>query len=225
MHTPIVIGQRIYTNLYGRGSGVVYAIRGAQTPDTIRSISGIMHTGGSAYFDIVFTRGGESKGLPECILRGVQWEIRDGVADQDEINALLNNAAVVRAEKEETEAKRKADFAASVAALRVNPDFSFLQQGNDSHGAKLAAANIRKELKASFAGKKFSVRVRGYDTVDISWDKGALTDEERAGVKKLTSKYQGGHFDGMTDCYNYESSPWTVVFGGAKYVFNQENWC
>jgi hypothetical protein len=223
-NTPIEIGQHIYTSLYGRGRGVVYAIHGEQRPTSVRIVSGVMHMGGSSHFDIVFRQGGESRMLPECILRGVQWDILPEVATQAEIDEMLHHAAIVRDEKEAAEVKRKAEFAAAVENLRADPAYSYLQQDGDCHGGKLAAANIRKELKSSFPGKKFSVRVRDYGTVDISWAKGLLTDDEKTRIKTLTQKYKSGDFDGMTDSYNYSASPWNTVFGGAKYVFNQEDW-
>ncbi len=55
----------------------------------------------------------------------------------------------------------------------------------------LAAAAIRKELKAAYPLIKFSVTSDNYaggDAVHISWTDGAQTDE----VRKITDKYQLG---------------------------------
>jgi len=65
----------------------------------------------------------------------------------------------------------------------------------------LAAAAIRKELKGIFPNIKFSVTSKGYsmgDHVNITWVDGPTQKE----VDGIVSKYQYGHFDGMTDCYN-----------------------
>jgi hypothetical protein len=68
-----------------------------------------------------------------------------------------------------------------------------------------AAKLIRKELKAAFPGIKFSVTSEGYsmgDNVNISWTNGPTCSQ----VKEISDKYQYGHFDGMTDCYEYSNN-------------------
>lgn len=67
------------------------------------------------------------------------------------------------------------------------------------------AQTIRKELKERFPGIKFSIRSEcfaGGNSVDIYYTNGVPEDE----VRKLVNKYESGHFDGMTDCYNYYSN-------------------
>ena len=67
-----------------------------------------------------------------------------------------------------------------------------------SHAATSAA--IRTELKKAFPNTKFSVTSETFsmgNSVNISWKDGATTDK----VKKITSKYQYGHFNGMEDIY------------------------
>lgn len=64
-----------------------------------------------------------------------------------------------------------------------------------------AAAAIKAELKQNFPHIKFSVTSETFangNSVHINWTDGATTGE----VKEFTSKYQYGHFDGMTDMYN-----------------------
>jgi hypothetical protein len=63
-----------------------------------------------------------------------------------------------------------------------------------------AAVLIRKELKSAFPTIKFRVISSSFsmgDSVDIFWDNGPSRDA----VRKITRKYQYGHFDSMTDCY------------------------
>jgi hypothetical protein len=82
----------------------------------------------------------------------------------------------------------------------------------------VAAKNIRIELKAAFPSVKFSVKTRKYsggDSIDVRWEDGPTTKM----VDAIIQKYQGGYFDGMTDCYNYEQNAWTDAFGDAKFVF------
>ncbi len=217
----IQIGQKIYSILYGGRYGVVYAIHGEQRPNTIGTMArGIVSFGGNAHFDIVFTNGIKSPKLPESILYGVQWKIFDEVVDVDEIKRMLDFATSEDARKK-IEAKKKAEeFAAAVAALRADPAYKTLQQtaqGENVYSAKLAAINIRRQLKATFPGVKFSVRTSDYDAVRVVWMDGPTVNE----VRPIIQKYQGGYYDGMHDIYEYASSPWTTVFGSGKYVTEQ----
>jgi hypothetical protein len=210
----IQIGQKIYSILYGGRYGVVYAIHGEQRP------SGIVSYGGNATFDIVFKNGTETKMLPESILHGVQWQIFDEVVSADEIKQMRELAAseIVRKAAEAKEKFQK--FSAAVEALRANPAYGALQQtgqGKSIYCTKLAAINIRRQLKAEFPGVKFSVRTNDCEAVRVVWMDGPTGAE----VRSIVQKYQRGYFDGMNDIYEYTSSPWTAVFGSAKYVNEQ----
>ena len=69
---------------------------------------------------------------------------------------------------------------------------------NQAQAAKL----IRAELKKAFPGVKFSVTSNGYsmgDSVYVDWTDGPTRDQ----VHSIAGKYQEGHFDGMTDSYDY----------------------
>jgi hypothetical protein len=212
--THIQVGTRIHSILYGGRDGVVYAIHGQQSPESVRSIGGLIQTGGRADFDIVFDNGTESLRLPECILRGVQWRIYEEIATPAEIADMLNFAATedVRKRNEAEVASRK--FAEEVAGLKVNPKYAKLTQAGVNHGGgKLVAANLRIELKTAFPGVKFSIR-SDYNSVRIAWTDGPTTEH----VKAITGKYEGGHFDAMDDSYHHSNSPFTSVFGSAKYI-------
>lgn len=68
-----------------------------------------------------------------------------------------------------------------------------------------AARQIKKELKQAFPGVKFSVTsdsFAGGDAVRIKYEDGPTTDQ----VKEIAGKYQYGHFDGMTDMYEYSNN-------------------
>lgn len=73
--------------------------------------------------------------------------------------------------------------------------------------AALAAQMIRKEIKAAFPGVNFTCRSENYsggNSVDVN-----MIDQPREiydAIKKITGKYQMGHFDGMVDCYEYSNS-------------------
>jgi hypothetical protein len=220
--TQIVIGTRIYSILYGGRNGVVYAIHGEQAPGTVQSLGGgICMMGGRAEFDIVFENGTESKRLPECILRGVQWRVYDEIATTEEIRAMRDFAVKTDLKQRNDEAIAKMKFADAVAAYRVDPRYSKLRQvPNSSYGGGVfVAANIRIELKAAFPGIKFGVR-SDYNSVNINWLDGPTTKE----VEAITTKYSGGYFDGMDDSYNYVRSPFTEVYGSAQYIFENRHY-
>jgi hypothetical protein len=70
--------------------------------------------------------------------------------------------------------------------------------------SSICAKAIRAELKKEFSGIKFQVTSKSYsggNSVDVFWIDGPSTDS----VRKVIGKYQYGHFDGMTDCYDYSN--------------------
>jgi len=212
---PIVVGTRVSTNLYNRGEGFVIAIHGEQRPDTVRSLGGgIGMMGGRAEFDIVFLSGSFSRRLPECILRGVQWRILDRPGSEVEIAAAVDHAEAVERQRAAEAAAADAAHEAELARLHVAPEHAALRQGDERHGGKLAAANIRVELRHAFPKVKFSVRVPHHGSILVRWTGGPARQE----VEAIADRYQGGYFDGMEDIYRSVRSPWCEVFGGADYV-------
>lgn len=68
----------------------------------------------------------------------------------------------------------------------------------------LCAKEIRKILKKEFPNTKFSVRAdsfSGGNSVNIYWTDGPTSNK----VDEFVKKFQYGHFDGMTDCYEYSN--------------------
>lgn len=59
---------------------------------------------------------------------------------------------------------------------------------------------VKAELKKAFPNVKFSV-TSDYNCVRVSWTNGVTV----AMVEAITSKYKLGHFDGMTDSYEYSN--------------------
>jgi hypothetical protein len=220
----VVVGTRIHSKLYGGRNGVVYAIHGEQSPDSIRSLAmGAIVMGGSAEFDIVFENGTESHRIPEAIMRGVQWEIYAAVADADEIKSLRANVLVEQARRASVEEENRAQFQAEVLRLRKAPEYAHLKQQGatiiNSH--KLAIQNVRIELKKLFPSVKFSVRSER-NSIDITYPKNADLDLDQ--LKKLSNRYKDGYFDGMEDIYRSTTTAFNTVFGVAKYVSVHEDW-
>lgn len=129
-----------------------------------------------------------------------------GIAGPDELVQLVGAAATLKASRQ----------AAADLAQRAHDEVRAALPGQHPHltpGAT-AAQNIRAALKHSFPGVRFSVRTDG-NAVNVRWTDGP-TD---ADVSPIVDRFQQGHFDGMTDCYEYSRSPFCETFGGAKYTF------
>jgi len=84
--------------------------------------------------------------------------------------------------------------------------------------AALAAAAIRKELKALFPAEKISVRSDNFsmgDAVRVSigervqvvdaFGNTRYSNPPEDAARDIVSKYQYGHFDGMTDYYEHSN--------------------
>ena len=132
--------------------------------------------------------------------------------------AASSEGTRISTERAQAEAKRTQDRATRrAAALAAHPYLEAVAPGSYS-SAKLAAKNIRTQLKRAFPGVKFSVTSDTYsggDSVDISWELGPTSKE----VEAITGQYQRGDFNGMEDIYeNNRENVWPQIFGGAKYV-------
>lgn len=144
---------------------------------------------------------------------GNRFVVTDEVADKAEILELWSMNKIKKAHEEEAkelEKKRKADLRDKY--IRENPK---LETGISYI---TASKNIRRELKKSFPGIKFYVNSSGYsggNSIDIKWTDGPTIKQ----VQGLTTKYEYGSFDGMTDSYNYDRRNfWVEIFGGTKYL-------
>lgn len=211
---PVVIGQKVYCGLYGGSYGIVYAIHGQQKPASIGSIGGVIATGGNAYFDIVFNDHISLK-LPEAILHGVQWQVFDDIASDEDIKvakAICEKSLADKAAAEKLKAEKRAELREKYKA--EYPGLTQLAGSNMSPG-KCAAKNIRLQLKAAFPGVKFSVK-SDFNSVRISWENGPKYDS----VEAITKMYQAGKFNGMTDGYDHDDDAvFASVFGDPEYVF------
>jgi hypothetical protein len=82
-------------------------------------------------------------------------------------------------------------------------------------GAKM----IRKQLKITFPGQKFSVRIdrfSGGSSTSIRWTDGPTVPQ----VEAVTKGFQGGRFDGMIDLAYHVDSWWCDTHGtGVANVF------
>lgn len=214
----VVIGQVVSTVLYNRGRGVVFAVHGEEKPASVGSLSGCVSYGGNATFDIAFESGGISRGLPESILHGKQWSIFPEIKSGEETARIVKYAESEERRKEQEKEEAERLYAAECERLKTAPEYASLSQ--DKNGAMQVTSNIRKELKARFAGVKFSVRKRSYDSVSVNWMDGP-TEEE---VKAVTDKYKDSYFDGMQDMSVSCASPFNRIYGGVGYVFTDRDY-
>ena len=83
-----------------------------------------------------------------------------------------------------------------------------------TQAAQVAKA-IKKELKEYYPNIKFSVQSKNFtggNDVTISYTNAVPSKN----IEKLIRKYEAGHFDGMTDMYNYDYAKTGIT---AKYIF------
>ncbi|PXW46329.1 hypothetical protein DFO55_1503 [Grimontella sp. AG753] len=213
----LAVGQVVYTGLYGLGRGVISAIYGEQRPDSAKThFGGVMVSGGKAEFDILFECGSESRRLPECILRGVQWQIFDEAVGKEEIERIRQIVKETQIAKLNKQAAADAEYAARKKELADEPKYKALEKiGNSSwtHTA-IVAKNIRVELKAAYPAVKFSVRKTGYDSITVKWIDGPTVDQ----IRDITLKYKTGHYDMYADLHESKSTPFTDIYGGVDYL-------
>lgn len=214
------VGMRVHCILYGGRDGIIFKIKGNQSPESIQRLGGgCVVMGGSATIDVVFENGTISRGLPEAILRGVQWRIyEDNPANEAEIQIALAHAELEsRRKAREKEEEDKAKEEAGQAFLAAHPELDPVDPKKYDSLTK-GSKNLRRELKDLFPKTKFSVRSRSFsggDAIDVNWTDGPTTEA----VEKISGKYQQGSFNGMEDIYEYsQTNVWPGIFGGAKYV-------
>ena len=215
----ISVGTRIHCILYGGKDGVVVGVKGESSPGTVRGLlGGLCVTGGNAGYDIIWENGTESKKIPECIIRGVQWRILEGFVDTAGIAGARVLAKQESKRRSEAEAARSAAFSAEVQRVRSDPAYAHLSQDKAARSSKLASANIRADLKKHLPGIKFSVRSHSHSSIDIRFDEGTTT---RNAVNAIVGKYSTGYYDSFSDCHLARSSPFNLVYGGVEHVWAQ----
>lgn len=210
------VGQELHCILHGGRDGVISAIHGEQSPDTVRNLGGIISTGGRASIDVVWEDGSTSKQVPESIIYSVQWRIHDTVVPAKKVQEMLAFAEKTRVDQEREQREAAKLFADEKAALiAAHPHLKVPNQTLSC--SKAAIANIRTELK-QFKGVKFSV-TQSHGSINVLWEDGVCEKK----VNAIVNRYKGGNFNGMEDIYDSKSSPWTSAFGSADYIHARRN--
>nr|EES0546569.1 hypothetical protein [Escherichia coli] len=220
----LVVGQVLETGRYGRA--VISRVHDRSNKDSVIELvgDGAIVRAGNAAFDLVYFSGARSKFVPECIIRGgLPWTVHTEVVSE----AMLENLKKAADDKERQDAEDKARsdaaFALEKSRLQEAPEYKHLKKLEENKGkceAATVSSNIRAELKKAFPGVKFSVKKLSFDCVQISWTDGPTKTE----VEAVSDKYEDGHFNGMEDIYEYNNSPFNVVFGGVKYVTTRRDY-
>lgn len=211
-------GQRVFCKLNGGRYGYIYQIHGKQNPDSIQfsTLSVSLFKGSDAFFDVIFDDGSFCEKIPERIIHGVQWKHYDVTALRSKLNQMMQFHYSEKQRKEEEKKESERLFQKEIDNLKNASEWSYLEQGDDRYSGKLAAVNIRKELKRAFKKVKFSVRKEYYGSLRIRWDRcNNLNANE---VYRLVNKYRIGNFNVNEDIYSTRVRPWHHTFGGAEYI-------
>lgn len=210
-------GTLVRTGPGGSGRGYIFAIHGEQRPETLMEThSGTGFRGGNAVFEVVFECGRFSGRIPEGILRGPGWTIcpqSEGFATREQLVDLCAVASEQNALRVEKHKEGKARHEQAIAALRSDPAYLHLSQGDDSTGT-LAAKNIRAELKQTYPKTKFSVRKIAYGVIVVRW----RTTPAKEAIEAILSRYRLPCRDDQSDAYQPRETPWNVVFGCAAFI-------
>lgn len=85
----------------------------------------------------------------------------------------------------------------------------------ESDGYMAVRANIVAELKHRFPDFKFSIKKRGYGSIDIEWTNGPAYED----VSEVEHLFEDHSFDYSGDYHDYTPSNFNKVFGGLEYIF------
>jgi len=203
-------GQILFMNGYGHGRGEQYAIFNIEQNSFAINYHVVNILKPAATHIVNFPK-------PDTEVFGIGWYYYTPpqFATKEQIYKGLMMAEQFRqeAEQKEREAKRERE----ALTERLIKEYPYLERVDGYNGLKVAAKNIRKELKKHFPGVKFSVRLERYsmgNNITVAW----LNGPEQNKVEKIICKYQIGHFDGMQDLYEYNNNPFNKIFGGTKYL-------
>lgn len=230
--TDLRVGRRIHCILYGGRDGTIYNVDGEPGQGNSQSaMGGAFHfvRGAEAYVDVVWDNGTLGLKLPECIVTGVQWRFLDQEdRTQAQITDALAHVEIETARAEKLKREKAESFSAAVKSCRENKEFAHLEQtpvgGGYVRMGTLAAKNVRKILKKTFPGVKFSVRQRACDALLVNW-RGEDEANADAGfqqrINEALSVFKTGQYNPYEDYHSSSNSPFNVVFGGVDYLICQ----
>lgn len=140
-------------------------------------------------------------------------------------NAMASDVETSRAARLAAETQAGADAEKSLAAVRREVEVERLRAEHPhllpASDRRAVGHNLRALLKA--AGIRASVRKADASCYRVTLPSGS-TDAQLAQASEICGRFRAGHFDGMTDSYEYTRSAWTDAFGGVRFVFTQREW-
>lgn len=140
-------------------------------------------------------------------------------------NAMASDVETSRAARLAAETQAGADAEKSLAAVRREVEVERLRAAHPhllpASDRRAVGHNLRALLKA--AGIRASVRKADASCYRVTLPSGS-TDAQLAQASEICGRFRAGHFDGMTDSYEYTRSAWTDAFGGVRFVFTQRDW-
>ncbi len=216
----LTLGTHLSCNGPYGGSGIVAAIHGELGSERSRPLGGgvVLLEAAGATLDVIYDDGRLAAGLRESFLRDpTPWRVLDRPpADPAAIAAAWAMHAAYKATEAAKKDEASAAYAAAKAALPA--EYPYLATSDPKGGAlTLAAKNLRAMLKRAFPATKFSVTTERFsmgNSLTVAWTDGPAG----AAVDAIAQQFSAGNFDGYDDCYRYDKSPWTDLFGSAKYV-------
>lgn len=142
------------------------------------------------------------------------------IVAEDAVEKARRSAAAH--DREARRAVEQAAMQAAIADLRAaHPQLEAPTRERDA--LITASRNLRAQLKARWPGVKFTITTKRYsggNSLSVRWIDGPAVSL----VDAIADRYQAGHFDGQSDCYDYSDSAWTRAFGEAKYVFTARDY-
>lgn len=217
------IGRVVSWICCGGKRGVVVDVKENPFHANSNVMGGAVITGGSkSHVDIAWNDGSMALGVPSSVIFGVQWTVHDEVKDRDYVSMAKDFAEATEELNRLKAEKAKAEYDVEMDRIKAdNPNLEPLE-GSKYIGGVHTARNIRKELKASFKGVKFSVK-SDYNCVRVYWNselEGAPTHDE---IKDVIGKYDIGYSNPMEDYHGINKTPWSDVFGGVEFLFIQND--
>ena len=224
----IEVGRRVHysgdmANL--PGDGVIVAVHGQPGSGAYRKqgvVTYIERPGAS--FDVALFDGRLWWHVHEHQLHGLgcRFHLQDRLHGPAIVEMAQRKHAEVEAQRALDKAREELEHAAAIERLKAeNPH---LQVVGKYARVAAVAKNVRAALKA--AGIKASVRSESFaggTAIDVKLPADADAAAMDA-ANAIVRRFQAGHFDGMTDCYEYHRSAWCDLFGDAKYVHVSRAW-
>ena len=144
----------------------------------------------------------EDKDMPEFVSKEeVDRCVREAQEEKAKLERIVKR---LQEQAEEESLKLKSQF----PYLNYYPLNSFIPH-------KEVTKNVRLWLKHNFPGKKFSVKMDGYDSIIIDCADESVKNE----VQKSVSRFKDCAYDESGDYLGYNSTVFNKCFGGTEFLF------